>query len=145
MFLAPVASENPARAHAPTCDRENIRPRTGAPPSSSGRRGRRGNIPLALVAAVLPAGALATPPVYIAFSGADALVPPQRRTEASRWVAVGANLGTTAGTEAAGAAGLSGSAPFELAALMTATAAATTLMTPEPRDTAQRPDRSLLP
>jgi len=85
---------------------------------------------LALVAAVLAVGALATSPVHVlAFSRADALVPPQRRTEASTWVTVGANLGTTAGTAAAGAAaGLSGSAPFELAALLTAAAAATNLM-----------------
>jgi hypothetical protein len=79
-----------------------------------------------LLGIVLATGSLVTSPVYVlAFSAADAVVPPERRTEASTWVTVGANLGTSVGTAAAGlAAGLGGFAPFVLAAGLSATAAA---------------------
>jgi hypothetical protein len=71
-----------------------------------------------LVGVVLAVGSLVTSPVYVlAFSQADALVPPDRRTEASTWVSVGSNLGTSAGTAVAGLlAGAGGGAPFLLGA-----------------------------
>ena len=81
---------------------------------------------LVLVGAVLAVGALAASPTYvIAFSAADDLVEPEQRTEASTWVTVGANAGLAVGTAAAGlAAGIGGSAPFLLAATLTAGAEA---------------------
>ncbi|GAB3200424.1 MFS transporter [Nocardioides hungaricus] len=81
---------------------------------------------LVLVGAVLAAGMLAASPVYvIAFSTADDLVPAEQRTEASTWVTVGANAGTATGTAVAGlAVGMGGAAPFVLAGVLTAAAAA---------------------
>lgn len=84
---------------------------------------------LVVLGAVLAIGALATSPVYVlAFSAADTLVPPEQRTEASTWVTVAANAGVTAGTAMAGfTVGLGSGAPFVLAAMLSATAAAVAL------------------
>jgi MFS family permease len=80
---------------------------------------------LVVVGAVLAVGGLVTSPVYVvAFSTADALVPADRRTEASTWVTVGANTGMSTGTAVAGfTVTLSHSAPFLLAAALSVGAA----------------------
>jgi MFS family permease len=69
-------------------------------------------------------GAMAAPVYVVAFTAADGLVAPERRTEASTWVSTALNSGNAAGTALAGLLVTLGSAaPFGLAAGLTAGAA----------------------
>ena len=80
---------------------------------------------LVAMGAMLALGALATSPAFVvAFSLADSIVAAPRRTEASTWVTVSANLGNSVGTAGAGAVTAVGApAPFVTAALLTSLAA----------------------
>ncbi|KRB73284.1 hypothetical protein ASE01_21300 [Nocardioides sp. Root190] len=78
-----------------------------------------------LVGLALAMGALATSPVFVvAFTLADTLVPPERRTEMSTWVTVGINGGAAIGTALAGLVVPHGiGTAFLLAALLSTVAA----------------------
>ncbi len=80
---------------------------------------------LVAMGAMLALGALATSPAFVvAFSLADGIVAAPRRTEASTWVTVSANLWNSVGTAGAGAVTAVGApAPFVIAALLTSLAA----------------------
>ena len=79
---------------------------------------------LVLVGACLVAvGATTAPVLVVAFTGADALVPPEQRTEASTWVSTALNGGSVLGTALAGAVlGLGPASPFWCAAGLSALA-----------------------
>ncbi|MEP9362346.1 MFS transporter [Nocardioides sp. CN2-186] len=84
---------------------------------------------LVLVSVLLVAVGAAAAPVYVvAFTGADSLVDPEQRTEASTWVSTALNGGNAAGTALAGLLLVVGAAaPFVVAALLSAVAAGTAL------------------
>lgn len=69
---------------------------------------------------LIAVGAMAAPVFVVAFTGADSLVAPEQRTEASTWVSTALNGGNALGTALAGvvvALGLA--APFGFAACLT--------------------------
>lgn len=69
------------------------------------------------VGVALALGALATSPVFVvAFTAADGLVPPERRTEMSTWVTVAINGGSALGTAVAGLVVTNGLTPVFLTA-----------------------------
>ena len=73
-------------------------------------------------------GAAASPVFVVAFTGADSLVAPEQRTEASTWVSTALNGGNALGTALAGLVlALAFAVPFAFAACLSAFAAATAL------------------
>jgi hypothetical protein len=84
---------------------------------------------LVLVGVVLIAvGGAAAPVIVVAFTGADSLVAPEQRTEASAWVSTALNGGNALGTALAGLVLMLGpAAPFAFAACLTALATGTAL------------------
>ncbi len=80
---------------------------------------------LVLVGVLLVAvGAAAAPIFVVAFTGADSLVAPEQRTEASTWVSTALNGGNALGTALAGLVLTLGlAAPFAFATFLTAIAA----------------------
>ena len=76
---------------------------------------------LVLVGVLLIAvGAVAAPVFVVAFTGADSLVVPEQRTEASTWVSTALNGGNALGTALAGLVLTLGlAAPFGFAACLT--------------------------
>jgi len=76
-------------------------------------------------ASLVLAGATTAPLLVVAFTGADALVPPEQRTEASTWVTTTLNGGNALGTALAGVVlGAGPATPFWCAAGLTALALA---------------------
>ena len=76
-------------------------------------------------ASLVVVGATTVPVLVVAFTGADALVPPEQRTEASTWVTTTLNGGSALGTALAGAVlGAGPATPFWCAAGLTALALA---------------------
>jgi|GEM_PF-2950581 len=77
---------------------------------------------------LIPVGALAAPVFVVAFTGADSLVAPEQRTEASTWVSTALNGGNALGTALAGLVlALGAAAPFGFAACLTMLATGTAL------------------
>lgn len=67
-------------------------------------------------------GAVAAPVFVVAFTAADALVAPERRTEASTWVSTALNAGNAAGTALAGVVVATSVSPFVLGAALSSVA-----------------------
>ncbi|TQL68083.1 hypothetical protein FB381_1972 [Nocardioides albertanoniae] len=77
---------------------------------------------------LIAVGAVAAPVFVVAFTGADSLVTPERRTEASTWVNTALNGGNALGTALGGLVlTIGAAAPFGFAACLTTLATGTAL------------------